>query len=211
VSMKLTNVLFSFARLATGEVLGRIATFALFAYVSRYFGVEILGIIALGQAVASYVMECSDQGLKLIGARLLARNGSLVGYLVPLIVKRRIAVTLLAILVGTTYAVFGPVPLAARVCVLAFNLAAFPYSLALDWVAWGLVWRAFHLAQRRERSLCGACHCRDALDAASDTLHLGCELRKYIPWSGIPVAGMAITLEEARHRSATRHIESCDG
>jgi hypothetical protein len=38
--MRLTKVLLSFARLATGEVLGRIATFALFAYVSRYFGVR---------------------------------------------------------------------------------------------------------------------------------------------------------------------------
>src|SRR5271166_6258255 len=72
--MKIRTVFLSFARLATGEVLGRIATFTLFAYVSRCFGVQVFGIIALGQTVASYVMVGSDQGLKLIGARLRPRS-----------------------------------------------------------------------------------------------------------------------------------------
>ena len=87
--MKITNVFASFARLATGEVFGRMATFALFAYVSRQFGVEILGIVALAQTVATYVMGCSDQGLKLIGARLLARNHALATFVVPFVLKRR--------------------------------------------------------------------------------------------------------------------------
>src|ERR1035438_4036235 len=147
--MKIRNVFVSFARLATGEVFGRMATFALFAYVSRRFGVEILGIVALGQTVASYVMECSDQGLKLIGARLLARNGALIGYVVPFVLKRRAAFTAFAVLLGSGYAVFGPVPPVARACVLAFDFAVIPYAFSLDWVAWGLgefgvlsIWRS---------------------------------------------------------------------
>ncbi|HEY5176397.1 MAG TPA: polysaccharide biosynthesis C-terminal domain-containing protein [Terriglobales bacterium] len=147
--MKIRNVFFSFARLATGEVFGRMATFALFAYVSRQFGVEILGIVALAQTVAGYVMECSDQGLKLIGARLLARNHALATFVVPFVLKRRAALTAIAIVLGGMYAVLGPVPPAARACVLVFDLAVVPYAFALDWVAWGLgyfgvlsIWRS---------------------------------------------------------------------
>ncbi len=136
--MKIRNVFLSFVRLATGEVFGRIATFALFAYVSRYFGVQVLGIIALGQTVASYVMELSDQGLKLVGARILARDHELVAYVVPLVLKRRAALTAAAVALGALYAVLGPVPPEARACVLAFDFAVVPYAFALDWVAWGL-------------------------------------------------------------------------
>ena len=147
--MKIRNVFASFARLATGEVFGRMATFALFAYVSRYFGVQILGIVALAQTVAGYVMECSDQGLKLIGARVLARNHTLATFVVPFVLKRRAALTAIAIVLGAMYALLGPIPPAARVCVLVFDFAVVPYAFALDWVAWGLghfgvlsIWRS---------------------------------------------------------------------
>ena len=136
--MKIRTVFLSFVRLATGEVFGRIATFALFVYVSRYFGVQILGIVALAQTVASYVMELSDQGLKLIGARLLARNAELASYVVPFVLKRRAVLTAGAVTLGALYAIFGPVPPEARACVLVFDFAAVPYAFALDWVAWGL-------------------------------------------------------------------------
>ena len=136
--MKIRNVFLSFARLATGEVFGRIATLALFVYVSRHFGVQVLGIVALAQTVASYVMELSDQGLKLIGARLLARNHELISYVVPFVLKRRAALTAGAVALGALYAVIGPVPPEARLCILAFDFAVVPYAFALDWVAWGL-------------------------------------------------------------------------
>ena len=136
--MKIRNIFLSFVRLATGEVFGRVATFALFVYVSRYFGVQILGIVALAQTVASYVMELSDQGLKLIGARILARNAELAPFVVPFVLKRRAALTAGAVALGAFYAIVGPVPPEARLCVLAFCFAAVPYAFALDWVAWGL-------------------------------------------------------------------------
>jgi O-antigen/teichoic acid export membrane protein len=126
------------AKTATGEVLGRLATFALYAYVSRRYGVEVLGIVALGQAVAIYVVEGSDQGLKLIAVRLLARNHDLLDYLVPVVGRLRAGFTVAAVLLGVGYGLFGPVPGAARACVVAFVLAVIPYACALDWVAWGL-------------------------------------------------------------------------
>src|SRR5208337_1795598 len=118
--MKIRNIFLSFVRLATGEVFGRVATFALFVYVSRYFGVQILGIVALAQTVASYVMELSDQGLKLIGARILARNAELAPFVVPFVLKRRATLTSGAVALGALYAVIGPVRAEARSCVLAF-------------------------------------------------------------------------------------------
>ncbi len=147
--IKIRNVFFSFARLATGEVFGRMATFVLFAYVSRQFGVQILGVVAVAQTVAAYVMEGSDQGLKLIGARLLARNHSLATFLVPFVLRRRAALTAIAIVLGAIYAVIGPMPSVARACALVFVVAVVPYAFALDWVAWGLghfgvlsIWRS---------------------------------------------------------------------
>ena len=136
--MKVGNIFLSFVRLATGEVFGRIATFALFAYVSRYFGVQVLGIIALAQTIASYVMEISDQGLKLIGARVLARNAAVASFVVPAVLKRRAALTAVAVALGAVYALAGPLPAEARICVLVFDFAVVPYAFALDWVAWGL-------------------------------------------------------------------------
>jgi O-antigen/teichoic acid export membrane protein len=128
----------SAARVATGEVLGRLATFALYAYVSRHYGVEVLGIVALGQVVALYVIEGSDQGLKLIAVRLLARNHGLAGYLVPAVSRLRTGFTAVAVMLGVGYGLFGPLPAAARGCVAAFVLAVIPYVFTLDWVAWGL-------------------------------------------------------------------------
>ena len=136
--MKIRNIFLSFVRLATGEVFGRVATFALFVYVSRYFGVHILGIVALAQTVASYVMELSDQGIKLIGARILARNAQLASFVVPFVLKRRAVLTAGAVALGALYAVIGPVPPEAKMCALAFDFAVVPYAFALDWVAWGL-------------------------------------------------------------------------
>jgi O-antigen/teichoic acid export membrane protein len=50
---------------------------------------------------------------------------------------------------GAIYALLGPIPPAARVCVLVFDFAVVPYAFALDWVAWGLghfgvlsIWRS---------------------------------------------------------------------
>jgi O-antigen/teichoic acid export membrane protein len=137
-NVKLKDLFHSAARVATGEVFGRLATFVLYAYVSRRYGVEVLGIVALGQVVATYVIEGSDQGLKLIAVRLLARKPDLADYLVPAISRRRTGFTSLAVLLGVAYGLLGPVPAAARTCVVAFVLAVIPYSCALDWVAWGL-------------------------------------------------------------------------
>ena len=136
--MKTKLIIQSVMRIATGEALGRIATFALYAYVSRIYGVEVLGIVALGQAVASYVMEGSDQGLKLIAVRLLACNHELVDYLVSTVSRLRSFFTAAAVLLGVAYGLLGPVPAAARGCVFVFVLAVVPYACALDWVAWGL-------------------------------------------------------------------------
>lgn len=136
--MNIKQLFDSAARVATGEVLGRLATFALYAYVSRHYGVEVLGIVALGQVVALYVIEGSDQGLKLIAVRLLARNHGLAGYLVPAVSRLRTGFTAVAVMLGVGYGLFGPLPAAARGCVAAFVLAVIPYVFTLDWVAWGL-------------------------------------------------------------------------
>ena len=125
-------------RIATGEVFGRVATFILYAYVSRRYGVEVFGILALGQTASVYVVTGADQGLKLIAVRLLARDAGLAKYLVSAIGRLRAGFTAVAVLLGVCYGLFGPVPSLARGCVVAYALAVVPYSFALDWLAWGL-------------------------------------------------------------------------
>jgi len=66
----------SILRLGTGEAVSRLASFGLYAYISRAFGVELLGIVALSQTIAMYVAFGTDQGLRMIGARLVARDAS---------------------------------------------------------------------------------------------------------------------------------------
>jgi len=147
--VRLKSILASYVRLATGEVFGRLATFVLFVYVSRMYGVAMLGVLALAQTVASFLLEFSDQGFRLIGARVVARNAAIVDFVVAFVVKRRVALAAIAMLLGAVYAMFGPVPTAARLCVLLFSFTVLPYALTLDWVAWGLgkfgvmaIWRS---------------------------------------------------------------------
>jgi O-antigen/teichoic acid export membrane protein len=147
--MNIRSVVGGFGRLFTGEIFGRLATFALFAFVSRRYGVELLGILALAQTMAMYVMEGSDQGYKLVGARMVARQPELAAAVVPIVLRRRTLLALLCIALAAAYAMLGPVPANARLCVLAFAFAVLPYALSLDWMAWGLghfgtlaVWRS---------------------------------------------------------------------
>jgi O-antigen/teichoic acid export membrane protein len=127
----------SVAKFATGEAVVRLSTLALYAFTTRRFGVAVFGIVALAQAVSTYVTLCADQGYKLIGARLVAQYPRLSPYLIRAIVPRRAAFAALATLGGCLYAAWGPLPSASRPVVAAFALAVIPASLALDWILWG--------------------------------------------------------------------------
>ena len=74
---------------------------------------------------------------------------ALATFLVPFVLRRRAALTAIAIVLGAIYAILGPIPPVARACVLIFDVAVVPYAFALDWVAWGLghfgalsIWRS---------------------------------------------------------------------
>jgi O-antigen/teichoic acid export membrane protein len=139
----------SILRLGTGEAVSRLASFGLYAYVSRVFGVELLGIVALSQTIASYVTLGTDQGLRMIGARLVARDASAAPSIIGHILKKRLISCAVCVSLACVYALWGPVPANARLYVLGFALAVIPYAFSLDWLAWGLdhfgwlgAWRA---------------------------------------------------------------------
>lgn len=127
----------SVAKFATGEVVARLSTLALYAFTTRKFGVAIFGILALAQTVSTYVTLFADQGYKLIGARLVARYPGLAALLIRMIVPRRAISATLATCGGCIYAVWGPLPVGSRPVVAAFSLAVIPASFALDWILWG--------------------------------------------------------------------------
>lgn len=125
-------------RLGTGEAVSRVASFGLYAYISRAFGVELLGIVALSQTIGSYVTLGTDQGLRMIGARLVARDASAAPSVMRHVLKKRLISCAICVALGSGYALWGPVPATARLYVLGFVLAVIPYAFSLDWLAWGL-------------------------------------------------------------------------
>lgn len=138
VSARARRLAASVLKLGSGEIAARLSSFLLFAYVSRAYGVELLGTVALAQTVATYVTLGTDQGLCLLGARTVAKNPfSAVRLLKPVIAKR-LMLCALSVSIGTAYALCGPIPESARFYVLGFVLAVIPYALSLDWIAWGL-------------------------------------------------------------------------
>ena len=128
----------SMVRLAFGEAGSRLASFLLFAYISRRIGVEFLGFVALAQTAANYVICGTDQGLRYIGARLVARDSSSSNAVIRHLLKKRLTLAFISVAAGCSYALFGPLPPGARMYVLCFVLAVLPYAFALDWLAWGL-------------------------------------------------------------------------
>ncbi len=134
----LKSVLTSAFNLGVGEAVSNFASFLLFAYLSRHYGVELLGIVALAQTVARYVTLGTDQGLRLVGARLVARNGAAAPLIVKRVLLKRLFSCATCVTVGCTYALYGPVPQSARSYILGFVLGVVPYAFSLDWLAWGL-------------------------------------------------------------------------
>jgi len=128
----------SILRLGTGEAVAKVATFGLYAYISRAFGVELLGIVALSQTIATYVTLGTDQGLRLIGARLVARDASAAPAIMRHVLRKRLVSCAVCVALGSAYSLWGPVPANARYYVLGFVLAVIPYAFSLDWLAWGL-------------------------------------------------------------------------
>lgn len=135
--------------LGAGEAIARLASFGLYIYVSRTFGLELLGIVALSQTIATYVTLGTDQGLRMIGARLVARDPSAAPTIMRFVLEKRLISCLVCLAIAVAYAWKGPVPANGRLYVIGFALGVIPYAFSLDWLAWGLghlgwlgAWRA---------------------------------------------------------------------
>ncbi len=133
----ITRTAKSVMQFAVGEAAARLCMLGVYAFTTRHFGIAVFGAIALAQTVSNYVTYAGDQGYKLIGARLVARDQSLIWPLIRIIVPRRIGFACIAALAGCAYAFWGPTPANARGTIAIFALAAIPASAAVDWVLWG--------------------------------------------------------------------------
>ncbi len=54
------------------------------------------------------------------------------------VLRKRLISCAICVVLGSAYALWGPVPANARFYVLGFVLAVIPYAFSLDWLAWGL-------------------------------------------------------------------------
>lgn len=134
----LMKTLHSVLRLGAGELIARLTSFAVVAYISRRYGLELLGALALAQTVTTYLIQGTDQGFRLIGARLVARDANFALTVVPAVTRKKATAGLICVAAGLAYALCGPMPTYSRLCVAGFVLAILPYALSLDWLAWGL-------------------------------------------------------------------------
>ena len=137
-AVSLRGILNSATSLGAGEVAGGLAFLVLNAYVARVYGASLLGVVALAQTVVMYVTMGTDQGLTLIGARIVAGNPSAALDILRPVLLKRLILCAGTVSIGIAYALWGPIPNDARLYVLGFVLAVIPYALSLDWIAWGL-------------------------------------------------------------------------
>src|SRR5258707_2346203 len=108
------RLLNSILKLGAGEVVSKLAAFAFYGYISRAYGLELLGIVALSQAVAGYVTMGTDLGLRMIGARIVARDASAAPAIIPLVLRKRLISCSVCVLLASIYAMWGPIPAGAR-------------------------------------------------------------------------------------------------
>jgi len=129
---------FSMASIACGEGLARICNLALLVFISRKLGVQALGAYALAQALALYLAQGIDLGLRHIGAGLVASQTGNICPIVHSVQRKRIILSIPVILLGYCYGRFGPIPNDARSLVSLYAISMIGYAFSLDWVAWGM-------------------------------------------------------------------------
>ena len=124
--------------IAAGEGTARLSNLLLAVFVSRTFGVRAAGAYALALALSLYMMQGIDFGLRHAGARMLGQEKANVAQIVRFIQRRRIALTLLIVVLGYCYGAAGPVPKDTRAIVSLYALSIVGYGFSLDWMAWGM-------------------------------------------------------------------------
>ncbi len=127
----------SIVRLASGEIPARLCGIAVLLLLARRYGVAIVGVYALAQAMVQYSYPMIDFGMLHVGARLIA-NYPEAGREIFQRVQRRRSLMALAILPFLlAYAVFANLPTDFRVFLFAFSAMSGLYALSLGWAAWG--------------------------------------------------------------------------
>ncbi len=124
--------------IGAGEGIARLANLLLAVYVSRAFGVRAAGAYALAMALSLYMMQGIDFGLRHTGARMLGQDSANIAQIVRFIQRRRIALTVLVVVLGYCYGIAGPVPQDTRSIVSLYALSIVGYGFSVDWMAWGM-------------------------------------------------------------------------
>jgi O-antigen/teichoic acid export membrane protein len=128
----------SLVSISAGEGVARLSNLALLIYVSRKFGVRVVGAYALAQGLSLYLMQGMDLGLRHVGARLVASHPAQVWSVVGSVQHKRLLLAIPMVSLGYCYGRFGPVPADTRSMVSLYSLSLLGYAFSLDWLAWGL-------------------------------------------------------------------------
>ncbi len=133
----LRQLLGNILRLGSGETLARLCGIATTLFLAHRYGVIVVGVYALAQSMAQYSLPVIDFGLRHVGARLVAQYPQAAHQIVSGVQRRRflMALVLLPFLVG--YAAMTRLPVALKLCLMAFAAICTLYALSLDWLAWG--------------------------------------------------------------------------
>jgi O-antigen/teichoic acid export membrane protein len=124
-------------RLGMGDVAGRICSVAIVVLIGHRFGVVVVGVYALAQALTQYMQPVIDFGLRHVGARLMAVYPEAGRLIVVRVQRRRWGMALAVVPFVILYAVSCKLAPEMKVFLLVFALTGTLYAASLDWAAWG--------------------------------------------------------------------------
>ncbi|MFK5986670.1 MAG: polysaccharide biosynthesis C-terminal domain-containing protein [Pseudomonadota bacterium] len=123
--------------LGAGTAVQRISVFLSFVIVSRMLGVEQLGIYSFAFVVLQFFMVGQDMGLTNIGARNIALQRSNTSYLILSIFRKRLVLSICALILGSVYIYFSSVSVNIKIFTLLIIASNIPYIFSLEWLLWG--------------------------------------------------------------------------
>ncbi|TMQ51664.1 MAG: flippase, partial [Candidatus Eisenbacteria bacterium] len=120
------------------EIAARALGFVAVVYLAAHLGADGFGKLGFTQAVLVYLSLVSEFGVRLLGARTLARDRERVRELIAPFLWARLLLLLLAAAAVAGIWLALPKPLVVKQLILLYVLSLLPAAFFLDWVYWAL-------------------------------------------------------------------------
>ena len=120
------------------EIAARALGFVAVVYLAAHLGADGFGKLGFTQAVLVYLSLVSEFGVRLLGARTLARDRERIRELIAPFLWARLLLLLVAAAAVAGIWLALPKPLVVKQLILLYVLSLLPAAFFLDWVYWAL-------------------------------------------------------------------------